>query len=267
MKRAFQVKDGNEEQTDYIIQHQKRDSVRLNKFISNSGFCSRREADRYIEGGKVKIDGEIATLGSCVFENQQVSVDGHMINTKQNFVYIALHKPTGIVCTTDTNIPGNISDFMNYKEIIFPIGRLDKDSSGLILLTNDGDIVNKILRSTNHHEKEYIVTVNEKINDDFITKLSKGVKIYNPVNNTYQVTKEAKVIKVDDTSFHIILTEGLNRQIRRMCTALGYHIKTLQRIRVMNIQLGSLRAGQWRYIRSEELQELNKNIQDSSSVA
>lgn len=267
MKKAYQRKDGNENQSESIIQHKKTDSIRLNKFISNSGYCSRREADRYIERGNVTIDGVVAKLGDCVFEHQQVSVLEHIIHTKQSFVYIALHKPIGIVCTTDTNIPGNISDFMDYKDMIFPIGRLDKDSSGLILLTNDGDIVNKILRSTNHHEKEYIVTIKERIDEDFITKLRKGVKIYNPVNNTYQVTKEAKVFNVDDTSFHIILTEGMNRQIRRMCTALGYHVKALQRIRVMNIQLGSLRAGQWRYISSEELQTLSVNIQDSKSAA
>ncbi|MEG0564149.1 pseudouridine synthase, partial [Anaerorhabdus sp.] len=160
----------------------------------------------------------------------------------------------------------NIIDFMDYPETIFPVGRLDKDSSGLIILTNDGDIVNKILRSTNGHEKEYIVHVDKYITDRFIQLMHKGVQIYNPVKNTYQMTKEAKITKIDDCTFRITITQGLNRQIRRMCKALGYHVVTLERVRIMNIELGSLRIGQWRYLRSNELFELNNLIKDSTSV-
>lgn len=265
MKKAFQIKSENEK-SNFIVEHDKKESTRLNKYISGSGFCSRREADRYIESGKVKIDGQKAKLGDIVFEHQEVSVDDHIITPKQDFVYIALHKPVGITCTTDTNIEGNICDFMNYKDIIFPVGRLDKESSGLILLTNDGDIVNEILRSTNGHEKEYIVSVNRSITNDFITKLSQGIKIYNPVSNTYQITKSAKVSKISDTTFNIVLTEGLNRQIRRMCTALGYHVQTLQRVRIMNIHLGDLRVGQWRYLNAEELRMCSASIQNSRLV-
>ncbi len=262
MKRAFRIKTDNE-QTNFAMQHETKQRIRLNKYISSSGYCSRREADRYIENGQVTIDGKVATLGDSVCEEQSVCVNEHLIEPKKSFVYIALNKPVGITCTTDREIEGNICDFMNYKESIFPIGRLDKDSSGLILLTNDGDIVNKILRLSNGHEKEYQVRVNHAITQDFVSKLASGVKIYNPVNNTYQITKKARVKKMDTYSFQIILLEGLNRQIRRMCNALGFRVQELKRTRIMNIKLGSLRVGEWRYLTLEELQGLQASIKDS----
>lgn len=263
MKKAFQLKGDEDNLKQGIIQHDKKSSTRLNKYISSSGFCSRREADRLIEARKVKIDGCVAQLGDIVFENQQVVVDGQLIEVNQERIYIALHKPVGIICTTDTEIIDNMVDFMDYPKTIFPIGRLDRESSGLILLTNDGDIVNKILRASNNHEKEYIVSVNHDIDDEFISKLKAGVKIYNPVNNTYQITKKAKVSKVGKHHFNIILSEGLNRQIRRMCTALGYKVIALQRIRVMNICLKNLEVGQWRYLNEEELLILNESLKGS----
>lgn len=261
MKKAYQMKSESKEQGNAIIQHEKLESVRLNKYISSSGFCSRREADRYIELGKVKIDGKVAELGDRVYDYQQVSVDNHSIETDRKLVYIALHKPVGITCTTDAKIPDNIATFMDYPGMIFPIGRLDKDSSGLILLTNDGDIVNKILRSTNHHEKQYIVTVDKEVTAHFMEQLANGIKIYNPVNNTYQMTKPAIVSKISSKTFSIILTQGLNRQIRRMCTALDSKVQSLKRVRVMNIELGNLKIGQWRYISDDELRILNDAIQ------
>lgn len=264
MKKAYHIKEDNKGQSDSIIQHEKHESVRLNKFISSSGFCSRREADRYIEQGLVKIDGEEAGLGTRVMDGQQVIVDGHEIETHKNFIYIVLHKPIGITCTTDTSIEGNIIDFMDYPATIFPIGRLDKESTGLILLTNDGDIVNKILRASNHHEKEYNVCVNKDITSEFMEGLRNGIQIYNPVTNAYQMTKPTKVVQHDDRRFTLILTEGLNRQIRRMCTAFDYQVNTLKRVRVMNICLGHLQVGQWRYVSVEELVELNKALLDTS---
>lgn len=262
MKHAYQV--GERESTKAsIIKHEKKESIRLNKYISSSGYCSRREADSYIEDGKVMIDGIIAQVGTKVFKHQEVRVNGIKIVPKQEFVYIVLHKPTGITCTTDRKDPDNIVDYLNYKEPLFPIGRLDKDTSGLILMTNDGDIVNKILRSTYKHEKEYIVTVNANITPDFIKQMQSGVKIYNAVTNKYQMTKPCKVTKVGSQTFHLILTEGLNRQIRRMCTALGFGVVKLQRIRVMNIKLQDMQVGAWRYVTKEELQILNESIQKS----
>ncbi len=266
MKKAIQLKEITQNESTFIIEHEKKESIRLNKYISNSGYCTRKEADRLIESGKVMIDGLPAKLGDQVFDNQSVIVNGNLIEVKHEHVYLILNKPRGITCTGDPNIKDNIIDFMDYPETIFPVGRLDKDSSGLIILTNDGDIVNKILRSTNGHEKEYIVHVDKYITDRFIQLMHKGVQIYNPVKNTYQMTKEAKITKIDDCTFRITITQGLNRQIRRMCKALGYHVVTLERVRIMNIELGSLRIGQWRYLRSNELFELNNLIKDSTSV-
>lgn len=260
MEKAFYKKNENETNIEITIQHEKKETTRLNKYISSSGFCSRREADRHIESGNVYIDGIQAVLGDVVSDGQVVKVKEHVIQPKQKFVYIALHKPTGITCTTDQSIPGNICDFMGYPELIFPIGRLDKDSSGLILMSNDGDIVNKILRANHHHEKEYIVKVDKRLQEKDLQMLRKGIQIYNPVQNTYQVTNPAKVKKLGERTFTIILTQGLNRQIRRMCTALGYHVVALQRVRVMNIHL-DLKVGEWRYLTSEELQTLNTLIQ------
>lgn len=266
MKKAYQIKATNEEDTNNIIQHEKRDTIRLNKYISSSGFCSRRAADRYIEAQKVSVDGEIASLTTQVRENQCVIVDGNIIQHTQKLVYIALHKPVGITCTTDTEIEDNIVDYMQYEEPIFPIGRLDKDSSGLILLTNDGDIVNKILRAENHHEKEYIVRVNQFIRDENLEKLRSGVQIYNPTTNAYQITKPALVSRVNANSFRLVLSEGLNRQIRRMCTAVDCRVIKLERVRIMNITLDHLGVGEWRYLRADELRELNTSLQDSQST-
>ncbi len=259
MRHAHQTGD-KEATASTIIEHEIKECIRLNKYISSSGFCSRREADRFIENGNVMIDGTAAEVGMKVFHNQEVFVNGVKIIPKQKFVYIALHKPTGITCTTDRKDPDNIVDYLNYKELLFPIGRLDKDTSGLILMSNDGDIVNKILRSTYKHEKEYIVSVNADITPEFIKHMQNGVKIYNAVTNKYQTTKPCKVTKINLRTFNLILTEGLNRQIRRMCTVLGYRVVKLKRIRIMNIELKDLEAGAWRYVTKEELQILNQSI-------
>lgn len=265
MKRAHQI--GERQATeDSIIQHEKKESVRLNKYISSSGFCSRREADRLIESGSVVIDGVTASIGTQVFEHQEVSVNGVKIVPKEAFVYIALHKPIGITCTTDRKDPDNIVDYLKHKEPLFPIGRLDKDTSGLILMTNDGDIVNKVLRSTYQHEKEYVVSLETGLTPEFIQQMQAGVTIYNSVANQYQMTKPCKVIRTGHRTFHLILTEGMNRQIRRMCTALGFRVVKLQRIRVMNIELGDMDVGAWRYITKEELTVLNESIQKSSQT-
>lgn len=266
MKKAYQIQRSIQHPSDDIIQHVGKESIRLNKYISSSGFCSRREADRYIEAGRVCIDHEVAGLSRQVFPGQLVEVDGQPIQSLSKRIYIVLHKPVGITCTTDLAIPENIVSFMDHKEVIFPIGRLDKESSGLILLTNDGDIVNKILRSVNHHEKEYIVRVDQSITPAFLHAMREGVQIYNPVSNQYQMTKPANVTRLQDHYFKLILTEGLNRQIRRMCTALGYHVTSLQRTRVMNIELGSMKAGEWRYLTEEELRTLNDSLQKSTSI-
>jgi 23S rRNA pseudouridine2604 synthase len=223
------------------------ETTRLNKAISETGYCSRREADRLIEQCKVEVNGEIAGLGWQVSITDQIFVEGKLITNNVKLVYIALNKPVGITSTTDTNIKSNIIDFINFPERIFPVGRLDKPSEGLIFMTNDGDIVNKILRSKNCHEKEYVVTVNKKITPDFIEKMRSGV----PVLDT--ITKKCKVKKIDDLAFNIILTQGLNRQIRRMCDYLGYEVKTLKRIRIMNVKLGNLKPGKYRHFSPDEL--------------
>lgn len=242
------------------IQHEEKELLRLNKFISSSGYCSRREADRLIEAGRVTIDGVIAQIGEKVTMKQIVKVDNTSIHKNEKLIYLAFYKPVGVVCTTDLEIKDNIISYIKYPERIFPIGRLDKDSSGLILLTNDGDVVNKILRSVNNHEKEYIVSVNKTLKNDFLTAMMNGVKIYNPVNNTYQVTKKCHLEIIDSKTFKIILTEGLNRQIRRMCTALGYRVTLLKRIRIMNVHLDNLNTGKWRSLSEEELSILNADI-------
>ncbi|MEM1123066.1 MAG: pseudouridine synthase, partial [Bacteroidota bacterium] len=215
-------------------------STSLNKFISQTGICSRREADRWIEAGKVKINGVVAQKGNRVGENDQVTVDGKPLKNKPKPVYIALHKPPGITCTTDRKDPTNIIDFVNYPQRIFPIGRLDKPSTGLILLTNDGDIVNDILRVENNHEKEYLVTVNRPITNQFIKRMSNGLPILGTKTKRCVVERNGKM------GFKIILTQGLNRQIRRMCEFLKYRVLTLKRVRIMNIRLGNLKVGHWR---------------------
>lgn len=264
MKHARQVGE-KKHSTASIIEHEKKESIRLNKYISSSGYCSRRDADRFIEEGKVKVDGVKAEVGTKVFENQEVRVNGDKIKPKQEFVYIVLNKPTGVTCTTDKKDPDNIVDYLNYKEPLFPIGRLDKDTSGLILMTNDGDIVNKVLRSTYKHEKEYVVGVNANITPKFLESIQKGVKIYNAVTNKYQITKPAKAKKITQRTFRLILTEGMNRQIRRMCVALGLNVVSLKRIRFMNIELKDMEVGTWRYVTRGELEVLNKSIQKSKN--
>lgn len=235
--------------------------TRINKFLSESGYCSRRAADRLIEEGRVTINGKVPEMGTKVQPGDQVEVDGKAINKiEEEFVYIALNKPVGIVCTTDTKRePDNIVDFLNYPKRIFPIGRLDKPSEGLILLTNDGDIVNKILRARNNHEKEYIVTVDKPITKSFIQKMRDGV----PILET--ITRECVVEPIDDRTFRIILTQGLNRQIRRMCEHFGYEVIRLKRIRIMNIQLDTP-EGEWRYLSKKEMDEMNQLLEDSSKI-
>jgi 23S rRNA pseudouridine2604 synthase/16S rRNA pseudouridine516 synthase len=237
-------------------------ATRINKYLSEVGFCSRRVADRLIEEGKVSINGEITEIGSKVKEGDQVEVEGQKIinPTKQKNIYLAFNKPTGIVCTTDRRVePNNIIDFIKYPKRIFPIGRLDKPSEGLIFLTNDGDIVNKILRAKNNHEKEYIVSVNRPINKDFIQSMSNGVEILDTI------TKNCFVKQLGQKKFKIILTQGLNRQIRRMCESLGYRVRSLKRVRIMNIKL-DVPTGKFREITKEELIELNRLLENSSKT-
>jgi 23S rRNA pseudouridine2604 synthase len=221
--------------------------MRLNKYISETGICSRREADKWIETGRVTLNGQGAVLGIQVSEGDEVRVDGQLLGVKKKDVYIALNKPVGIICTTETDIADNIIDHVRHPERIFPVGRLDRDSEGLILLTNNGDIVNEILRSENNHEKEYVVTVDRPITDLSLKMMAGGVKIMG------EITKPAKVSRVDAQTFKIILTQGLNRQIRRMCSALGYKAQRLQRVRIMNVKLGDLGSGQWRPLTPAEL--------------
>ena len=221
--------------------------MRLNKYISETGVCSRREADKWIDAGRVTCNGNPAALGTQVGEGDVICIDGQPIGAKKKQIYIALNKPVGVTCTTEAHIEDNIIELVGYPERIFPIGRLDKDSEGLILLTNDGDIVNEILRSENNHEKEYIVTVDRSITDLSLKMMADGVKIMG------ELTKPCKVGRIDQTSFRMILTQGLNRQIRRMCSALGYKARRLQRVRIMNVHLGSLSSGQWRHLTDTEL--------------
>jgi 23S rRNA pseudouridine2604 synthase len=236
-------------------------SIRINKYLSEVGFCSRRAADLLLEQRRITINGKIPELGTKVYPQDEVRVDGNLVGKpKQQHVYIAFNKPVGIVSTTDTKgEKNNIIDFIGHPERIFPIGRLDKDSEGLILLTSEGDIVNKILRSKNNHEKEYIVTVDRPINDFFIKRMGAGV----PILGT--VTDPCKVELINKFKFRIVLTQGLNRQIRRMCEYLGYSVKQLKRIRIMNIHL-DIPAGKWRDLTAKEMEELNRMIQDSSKT-
>lgn len=221
-------------------------SLRLNKYISETGVCSRREADKWIDAGRVTCNGQLAALGTRVVDGDEVCIDGKPIGAKKQQIYIALNKPVGVTCTTEAHIEENIIDLVGYPERIFPIGRLDKDSEGLILLTNDGDIVNEILRSENNHEKEYIVTVDRAITDLSLQMMASGVKIMG------ELTKPCRVSRIDRESFRMILTQGLNRQIRRMCSALGYKAQRLKRVRIMNVHLGTLGPGQWRHLSDPE---------------
>jgi 23S rRNA pseudouridine2604 synthase len=224
--------------------------VRLNKYISETGVCSRREADKLIEAGRVTCNGSLAVLGTQVGEADEVRIDGRLLGLRKKQIYIALNKPAGITCTTETHVEGNIIDLVGHKERIFPIGRLDKESEGLILLTNDGDIVNEILRSENNHEKEYLVTVERAVTDLALKMMADGVKIMG------EITKPCKVSRVNEKTFRMILTQGLNRQIRRMCSALGYRVQHLRRVRIINIDLGTLAPGEWRELAEAEVAEL-----------
>lgn len=228
---------------------------RLNKFIADSGYCSRREADRLILEGRVKIDGRTAVMGEQITDGTIVYIDGHRIGRDADKVYIVLNKPRGVVCTTDRREPMNIVDYLGLDERIFPVGRLDKDSEGLIILTNDGDIVNRLLRASGGHEREYRVSVDRPITPGFVAKMESGVRILDTV------TLPCRVRRISDTSFAVVLVQGLNRQIRRMCEELGYRVTKLRRVRIENILLGDLAVGEYRDLTRGELEELESRLQ------
>lgn len=223
--------------------------MRINKLLSNMGFCSRKEANRFIEEGRITVNGELCVPGQWVEEEDNILIDNEPITPRKK-VYIALNKPVGITCTAEKTVENNIISFMNYKQYIFPVGRLDKESQGLILMTNDGDLANKILESENEHEKEYIVTLNKEFDDDFIKGMSAGVQILGTV------TKPCKVTRINQDTFKIILTQGLNKQIRRMSKVFGYTVTRLERIRIMNIKIDGIEYGKWRELTEEEVWEL-----------
>ncbi|MEO9513584.1 MAG: 23S rRNA pseudouridine(2604) synthase RluF [Flavobacteriaceae bacterium] len=235
--------------------------TRINKYLSEVGYCSRRAADKLIDQGRVTVNGKVPEMGTKIGVEDVIRVDGELISeSKEKPVYLAFNKPIGIVCTTDTRVEkDNIIDFINYPKRIFPIGRLDKPSEGLIFMTNDGDIVNKILRARNHHEKEYVVTVNKTITQNFLKRMRHGV----PILDT--VTRKCEVEQLDSHQFKIILTQGLNRQIRRMCEYLDYSVKKLKRVRIMNIEL-DVPLGKWRHLTKEELKEINRLVSSSSKT-
>lgn len=243
------------------MEHHSEHSISLNKYISATGICSRREADEWIAAGRLTINGTIAVKGNRVFDGDQVLLDGKPLKNKPETLYIAFNKPVGIVCTTDPKEPKNIIRFINHPQRLFPVGRLDKDSQGLIFLTNDGDIVNKILRAGNRHEKEYIVQVAQPVTTQFMKQMAGGL----PILGT--MTQKCRVEQIDGHSFKIILTQGLNRQIRRMCEFLGYHVVRLKRVRIMHIALGKLRPGQWRTLTREETRSLQALVAESSKTA
>ncbi|HIZ73842.1 MAG TPA: pseudouridine synthase [Candidatus Mediterraneibacter stercoravium] len=240
---------------------QKKEPVRLNKYLSESGVCSRREADRLIESGKVTVDGKTAHTGMRVQPGQTVKVGRRVVSRQDEMVVLAVNKPRGIVCTEERRERDSIVRFLNYPIRVTYVGRLDKDSRGLLLMTNNGDIINKMMRSSNRHEKEYRVTVDKEITEDFLSRMSSGV----PILDT--VTRPCRVRQIGKYTFSIILTQGLNRQIRRMCETLGYAVRDLVRVRVMNIRLGNLKEGQYRKLTDEELEELYSMIEDSSNAA
>ena len=233
--------------------------MRLNKYISDTGHCSRREADRLIASRKVMLNGEVARIGDEYAEGDEVMIEGQRVRTRsvaagvRKHVYIALNKPVGITCTTESEVKGNIIDFIDHQQRIFPIGRLDKDSGGLILLTSNGDIVNELLRSENHHEKEYLVGVNKAVTDEFLSGMARGVRVHG------QLTKPCRTQRIARFGFRIVLTQGLNRQIRLMADAFGYRVKQLRRVRIVNIKLGALKLGQWRNLSDAELRGLLPN--------
>ena len=240
---------------------EEKQPTRINKYLSEVGYCSRRAADKLIDQGRVTINGSVPEMGTKITAADEIRVDGELISkSKEKHTYLAFNKPVGIVCTTDTGVEkDNIIDFINYPKRIFPIGRLDKPSEGLIFMTDDGDIVNKILRARNNHEKEYIVSVNKPINSDFLRKMSSGV----PILDT--VTRPCKVVRIDKYTFSITLTQGLNRQIRRMCEHLEYRVKRLQRVRIMNIEL-DVEVGKWRHLTDNELKEINRLVSASEKT-
>lgn len=233
--------------------------IRINKYLSEAGYCSRREADRRIEAGEVTIDGKTAVMGDRVFDGQEVCVNGQRIESKEPFILLVVNKPVGIVCTAEKREKDNIINFLNYPYRVYPVGRLDKESQGLLLMTNQGDLLNKILRAGNAHEKEYIVSVNKDVTEEFLTGMANGV----PILET--ITRKCKVEKLGKRKFRIILTQGLNRQIRRMCEYFGYRVVGLKRVRIMNIKLGDLPVGKYREISKAEWETLQNMIKDSSS--
>lgn len=240
----------------FFVLGKPEEGIRLNKYMAESGFCSRREADRLIEAGNVTIDGRAGVLGDKVTDQMDVRVLGKPVKPKLEKVYIALNKPVGIVCTADPREPMNVIDYIRHPQRVFPIGRLDKESSGLLLLTSDGEIVNRVLRAAGRHEKEYIVSVDRKLTPDFLRKMASGV----PILDT--VTLPSKVEQLSPFSFRIVLVQGLNRQIRRMCDALSYRVQSLKRVRIMNIRLGELKPGQWRDLTEAELAELMSQLDE-----
>lgn len=230
--------------------------IRLNKFLSESGYCSRREADRLIEAGKVKVDGIVAFMGMKIKAGQQVEAEGTIVSGKDRPVILLVNKPRGIVCTTsDRDRAENIVEFLDYPIRVYPVGRLDKESEGLILMTNQGELVNQILKGRYGHEKEYLVTVDRELTEQFLSNMQKGVKILDTV------TKPCVVERIGDKAFRIILTQGLNRQIRRMCEALGYRVRSLKRVRIMNLKLGNLKTGEYREITKNEMKELQRILE------
>lgn len=237
------------------------EQIRLNKYLSDNGVCSRREADRLTEKGLITVNGEKAVLGMKIDPGARVCLRGKEVKRQEEKVLLAFHKPAGIVCTAEKREKNNVIDFLKYPLRIFPVGRLDKDSTGLLLMTNDGELVNKIMRAGNYHEKEYIVQVNRPINQEFCRKMASGV----PILDT--VTRPCQVKKINDTTFQIVLTQGLNRQIRRMCETLGYRVVTLKRVRIMNIRLGNLKEGSYRKVQGREKEELLNMLTDSSSLS
>lgn len=235
--------------------------IRINKFLSEAGVCSRREADRQVEAGNVTIDGEIAGMGAKVLPGQKVYYCGKQVEKEEEMILLALYKPTGIVCTAEKREKNNVIDYLQYPKRIYPVGRLDKDSEGLLLLTNNGDIVNKMMRAGNMHEKEYIVTVNKPVTDAFLRGLAGGV----PLVELGTMTRKCRVERIGKKEFKIILTQGLNRQIRRMCEYFGYRVEKLVRVRIMNIKLGDLESGTYRRVTEEEYRQLLKLTKDSSN--
>ena len=232
-----------------------QEPVRINKYLSEAGVCSRREADRQVEAGNVTIDGVVASMGAKVLPDQTVLFCGKPVKKEEEMILLAFHKPTGIVCTAEKREKNNVVDYINYPKRIYPIGRLDKDSEGLILLTNDGDLINAMMRGANRHEKEYIVKIDREITPDFLEKMAKGIYL----KDLDITTRECEMEQIGKFTFRIVLTQGVNRQIRRMCEACGYRVKALKRIRIMNILLGNLKPGKWREVTGEELEQLQRD--------